>query len=442
VVRLAPGQSVAAALVALRSLPAVAAADPSRVYSVERQPNDPLVASQYALAQVNAQGAWEYEIGSSSRVTVGIVDAGIQATNAELSGKLTNTASRAFNPNTGAMSLDNPPTQACNHGTRVAGVAAATTDNSSKIAGMSWGAQLLSLKVFLDADCAGDNCSEGTCLTNDAGVAAAIGYATQLQNTPTHGKIVLNLSLGGSGSCAGVVQTAITNAVSSGVVVVISAGNDGGAVNTPANCSGAIPVGATDANNLVTSFSSRGTALSNSGLVAPGSQLLTTDLNDGTANATGTSVSAPMVAGAAALLLSARPTATASEIQAWLRAGADSLGLPSTVQGAGRLNAYKSLRLAVKGTLAGQPGESKPTAFPNPARLSETGTISFALPSSLQGSSPKIRVYTVDGRLVRELTGLVWDGKNEHGNLVASGTYAFVVTTSAGTGRGKVSVLR
>ena len=66
----------------------------------------------------------------------------------------------------------------------------------------------------------------------------------------------------------------------------------------------------------------------------------------------------------------------------------------------------------------------------------------FAIPPSLQGTAPSIKIYTVTGEMVRELSGLAWDGKNTAGNLVASGTYVFLVKTGAGTARGRVAVIR
>ncbi len=451
-IALAPGQSVAAALPMLRALYGVAAADPSRVYGANRTPNDPSTNSQYALASVSAFAGWEYEVGNSSRVTIAVIDTGIDGTHPDLTGKLTNTTSRAFDPNSGAASANNPPTPACNHATRVAGVAAASTDNGTQVAGMSWGAQLLSLKVFTDASCPSVSCADAGCLTNDPGIIAAINHAVTLQNTAAVGKVVINMSLGGAGACPGAVQTAITNAVAAGVPVIVASGNDGGAVNDPGNCAGAIPVGATDSNNAIASFSSRGAELAANGLVAPGVSVLTTDQGGGTASATGTSFSAPMVSGLAALILSAKPTFTVAQVSAALRGGADSVGVAGygvaasgalgTSSGAGRMDAFRTMRLAVKGTLAGFDGEEKPIAFPNPFRTSEIGTVAFAIPPSLQGANTSIKIYTIDGTFVRAVSGLVWDGKNTSGNPVASGTYIFAVTTSAGTGRGRLSVLR
>ncbi len=450
-IHLAAGRSVASALPALRSLPGVAAADPSRVYSVNRTPADPLVNSQYALAQVAAFAGWEYEVGLSARVTIAVIDTGIEGTHPDLTAKLTNTASKAFDPDLGIMTSNNPPTPACNHATRVAGVAAASADNGTQIAGMSWGAQLLSLKVFTDSSCPAVGCSDAGCLTNDPGIAAAINHAVSLQNTAAVGKVVINMSLGGLGACpAGVVQDAITAAESAGVPVIVAAGNSGGAVENPGNCLDAIPVGATDSNNSIASFSSRGPELAARGLVAPGVSLVTTDQGGGTASATGTSFAAPMVSGLAALILSAKPTFSVAQISAALRGGADSIGVSAlgvagtlgNVAGAGRMNAYRSLRLAVKGTLAGFDGEVQAIAFPNPFRPSQIGSVAFALPPGLQGGQLNIKIYTLDGAFVRMVTGLSWDGKNADGHAVASGAYIFVVTTSAGTGRGRLSVLR
>lgn len=463
VVELPAGTRVLDGLRLLRALPGVLSADVHHVYRPDRIPNDPLVSSQYALSQVNAFSGWEYEVGTSCRATVAIVDSGIQGGQSELSGKLVSAGtikSKFFDPNSaGAQSDNDPPTPACNHATRTAGIAAASSDNGTGIAGMSWGAQLISLKVFADGDCNPTGSCPSSCLTSDASLVNAIDYARSIQNTAAAGKVVLNLSLGGAGSCSGAVQTALNNAVAAGIPIAISAGNDGSAVNNPANCAtttggaGIIPVGATDSNNNIPAFSSRGPELAANGVVAPGVAVLTTDLNGATASPSGTSFSAPHVAGLAALILSAKPLFTAAEVQAAIRGGAEGIGIASlgldeggrplgNTSGAGRLNAFRTMRLAVKGTLADFEGDQKAIAFPNPFRTSQTGTVSFTVPTSLQGADTKIKVYTISGEFVRELTGLTWDGKNKEGVLVASGTYIFLVSTDKGRTRGRVAVIR
>lgn len=439
------GAPVGPRLAALRSAPGALAVDPSRVYKLFRTPNDPLFSAQYALGKVSAPAAWDFEVGSTNRVTIAVVDSGIDGTQPDLSVKLGTTTSRAFDPNTGAPSANNPPTPACNHATHVAGVAAASTDNTTQVAGMSWGAQLVSYKVFKDADCnvdCSDSLGGGGCLTNDPAIIAALNRAVTDQGTAAYGKIVVNMSLGGAGACSGALQTAISGAVASGVVVVAAAGNDGGAVNNPGDCSGVIPMGATDSGDAIAAFSSRGPELAAFGLVAPGVSVLTTDEGGGTANASGTSFSAPMGSGLAALILSAKPSASPAQIQILMRGGADDLGQPASAQGAGRMNAFRTMRLAVNGTLAGFDGDQKPIAFPNPFRLSQTGSVTFAYPPSLQGTNTTIDIYTLDGQFVRDLTTPIWDGKNTGGTKVASGTYLFVIKTSKGSASGRMTVIR
>ena len=444
----ADGSPVAMKLNSLAALPGVTLAEPSKAYRALLTPNDPLFNSQYALAQVSAPAGWEYEVGNSSRVTIVVIDAGIDGTQPDLTAKLTNT-SFIFDQGTGASSVNNPPTPACNHATHVAGVAAASSNNGLEVSGVSWGAQLVSYKVFTDASCNVD-CSDnvGACSASDAAIAGALNKAITFQNTPAYGQIVVNMSLGApSTPCSGTIQTAITNAVNAGIVVVAAAGNDGGAVNSPGNCAGVIPMGATDNTGQIASFSSRGPELAASGLVAPGVSVLTTDLNGGTVGASGTSFSSPMGAGLAALILSAKPqtvpnAASVANVQALMRGGAQSIGQPATTQGSGQMDVYRSLRLTVKGTLAGFDGDAKPETWPNPFRVSQSPSVTFSIPQSLQGSGTDIKIYTMQGGFVRELSEPLWDGKNASGNLVASGSYMYVLKTSAGSTTGRMAVIR
>src|SRR6185312_6962786 len=345
------------------------------------------------------------------------VDAGIDGTQPDLTAKLTNTTSQIFDQTTGAASNNNPPTPACNHATHVAGVAAASTDNTTQVAGMSWGAQLVSYKVFADASCdvsccsATHDCSQlgNTCGASDIAIVHALQAAEAVQNHAAYGYMVVNMSLGASATpCPGAVQAEINNAYNAGIVIVAAAGNDGGSVNSPGNCNHVIPMGATDNTSQIASFSSRGAELANNGLVAPGVSLLTTDLNGGTASATGTSFSSPMGAGLAALIVSAKaPTTTdhnlVDSVQSLMRGGAQSVGQPATVQGAGQMNVFRSLRLTTKGTLAGFDGDQKPIAFPNPFRLSQGTSVNISIPTNLAGSGTDIKIYTLTGRIVREL---------------------------------------
>jgi subtilisin family serine protease len=464
-VKLPAGMPVLTGINLLKVMPEVKNAAPNNFYRTTIVPNDPLVASQTNLGQIDAFPGWEFETGASSVVTIAMIDAGIDGTHGDLHSKIlvAGAAAESQDCSTGVCAPDiagpGGPTASCNHATRTSGVAAATGNNGVGIAGISWGAQLVSLKIFPNT-CAAD-CS-GTCGAADNTVVAALTYAQNMQTVSAAGKIVINMSIGddgpscvtGDGTDVGAVQTALNNAVNAGIPVVISAGNGADAVNDPANCAGVapntfgiIPVGAVDSSNNIASFSSRGPELAGYGVVAPGVGIETTDVGNAyTSGATGTSFSAPHVAGLAALILSNQPNCRgqncAQYVQNMIRGGADNIGVDPALQGAGRIDLFRTMRLTARGTLADFAGQQQAIAFPNPFRLSQTSLVSIQLPPTLQGSNATITIFTVNGQEVRTLNGLTWDGKNDAGNPVVSGTYVFHVVTGAGQTNGRLAVIR
>lgn len=449
------GMGVGAALNLLSALPTVEWAEPNRVFRAKRVPNDPLLGIQYALDMVQAYGAWEYETGVlSSTVTVAIIDTGIQGSHPELQGKLVG-VSRGFNSATGVQYSNQPPTPACNHATRVAGVAAAASDNAAGVAGMSWGARLLSLKVFDDTDCR-DDCSDQNppsqiCGTSEVAMAEAVNYAIPLHNTADVGKVVVNLSLGmlydafgNLVSCSPGLDAAVNSAVASGLMVFSAAGNDGaGYIGSPANCTNAYAVGATDSQDQLAAFSNTDTLMASKGLTAPGVGIYTTDINSGYASATGTSFASPMAAGLAALIWSAKPTYTRAQVFDAMKNSADDLGGigPDRNFGYGRINAMKALRLAVTGTEQ-FPGTRKAVAYPNPFRPKTHRRITFTIPEQISASGLEIKVYTSEGELVKKLDSPSWDGRNEAGVMVASGVYLFRVKTGKDAAVGRFALLK
>ncbi|MDO8806360.1 MAG: S8 family serine peptidase [Elusimicrobiota bacterium] len=443
-VRLPAGMSVAGGVDLLKNIAAVESAEPNRVFRPSRTPNDPLLSSQYALAQVQAFGAWEYETGFSSRVTVAIIDTGIDGSHPELSVKLTGT-SRAFDPVSGAASNNQPPTPACNHATRAAGVAAAASDNSAGVAGISWGAKLLSLKIFSDSDC-NDDCSDSgsSCATSETSIAAAVNDAISLHNTAGAGKVIINMSLGDTGGCSGPLQTAVDAATAAGLMLFAASGNDGAPfIDSPANCAGVIAVGATDLQDNLASFSNRDTLMVTKGLTAPGVSLYTTTMGGGYASASGTSFSSPLAAGLAALVWSAKPAFTAVQVLDTMKNSADDLGSPGPDRdfGGGRINALKAMRLAVNGSV-NFAGTNKAVAYPNPFRPKTQRLVSFTIPEDMTAPNVEVKVYTSEGELVKKLEVLAWDGKNAAGSAVASGVYLFRVRTDKDAAVGKFALIR
>ncbi|MBI4351696.1 MAG: S8 family serine peptidase [Elusimicrobia bacterium] len=440
------GLGVAAGLQLLGTSPVVEWAEPNRVYRPKKTSNDIYLAQQYALSRVQAFGAWEYETGFSSRATVAVLDTGIDGSHPELSGKLIGT-SRKFDPFSGAASDNQPPTAACNHATRAAGVAAAASDNSAGVAGMSWGAKLLSLKVFADTDCyddCGDEAGYLSCSTSETSIAAAVDDAISLHDTAAAGKVIINMSLGDSGTCSGPLQTAVNVATTTGLMLFAAAGNSGASfIDTPANCEGVIAVGATDLQDGQASFSNSDTLMITKGVAAPGVDLYTTNINGGYASATGTSFSSPLTAGLAALLWSARPDKTGKEIWDVIKNSADDLGSPGPDRdfGYGRINALKAMRLAVTGSTQFA-GTNKAVAYPNPFRPGTQRLVTFTVPEEMSAPSVEVKIYTSEGELVRKLTSSAWDGKNEAGAAVASGVYLFRVKTDKDAAVGKMALIR
>ncbi len=449
VLRLPPGLSVASGLALLRALPQVESAAPDRAFKVKLVPNDPYVGRQYALSLVQAFGAWEYETGFSSRTTVAFIDTGIDGTNPELSGKLAGT-SQYIDPDTISMVPD-APVAACNHATRAAGVAAASADNSAGIAGMSWGARLISMRIFKESDCNSD-CSDkagpDSCSTSEAAIAKAIDYLTGLHNGAALGKIVINMSIGSVGTCSDTLpyalQTAAGAASSAGLLMFAAAGNEGyGAIDSPANCSGVYAVGATDDQDRLASFSNTDPEMASKGLTAPGVAVYTTDLNSGYASASGTSFSSPMAAGLAALIWAAKPGYSNLQVFDVMKNSADDLGPvgPDSDYGFGRINAMKALRLAETGTTQFA-GTDKAAAYPNPFRPGTQRLVTFTVPKDIAASGVEVKVYTSEGEQVKKLDGLTWDGRNEAGRPVASGVYLFKVRTDKDHAVGRFALIR
>jgi len=333
------GTGVHKAVAELEDEPDVRYAEPNFIYRPLAAPNDPSFGLQWALnntgqpvngtfgaadADIDAVQAWDRGIGSGS-VQVAIVDLGVAYTHPDL---LPNIAigGRDFHDD------DNDPAPgSSDHGTAVAGVAGAQGNNARGISGVSREVGLLPLRV-------------GDTNLDVADVAEAFDYAR------TRGAKVVNLSAGGPNAS----QTALDaiNAAPN-TLFVFAAGNDGANNDNPAtpqypcnyNRPNVVCVAATNQRDARASFSNVGPSTVD--LAAPGVNLLTTRGPASYAFANGTSMAAPVAAGAAAVYMARNPIATAAQTRNALRATVDKLpSLDNRVETAGRLNLARALGIA------------------------------------------------------------------------------------------------
>jgi subtilisin len=243
-----------------------------------------------------------------NRIKVGVLDTGIDLFHPDLAANLAEGVN--------IISPRSQPNDDNGHGTHVAGTVAALY-NQLGVVGVSPFTQIYAIKCF-DSD--GNS--------NISDIVRGIEWAIQQKVN------VLNMSFG-SDQPSDALRNAINKAYSSGIVLIASAGNDGTAnsVDYPARYPVVIAVGATNQNNRIASFSSRGKQVD---VIAPGEDILSTSNNGGYETLSGTSMSSPHVSGLVALMLGKYPSLTPRQVNYVLRRTAIKLsGVPSSAQGAG-----------------------------------------------------------------------------------------------------------
>jgi thermitase len=302
-----------------KSSPYVEYAEPNYIAHVFTTPNDPyfLSGDQWGMNRIEAPAAWDITTGSDS-VTVAILDTGVDLFHPDLSGKLVSGYDFA--------NEDSNPQDDHGHGTHVAGIAAAKTDNGTGVAGLSWGAKIMPVKVL-------DDYGNGEYLH----VAAGITHAAE------NGADIINLSLGGSAPSSAL-EDAVQHAHALGCVVVAATGNNNSSVSYPAGYPEVIAVAATDSYDQRASFSNYGPEVD---VAAPGVSIRSTYWWGGSTYEwlNGTSQASPHVAGLAALIWSVNPDLNNTQVESIIKQTADDLGVAGRdpYYGFGRINARRAL---------------------------------------------------------------------------------------------------
>lgn len=348
-------------------------AEPDYIMTLnETTPNDASYSSQWGMPKIDAPRAWDYTTGSTG-IVVGLIDTGVYYTHQDLA------ANRWENPGETGMDSngwdkatnnvdddangyvddvygwdtingDNDPLDGKSHGSHCAGVIGAAGNNSIGVAGVCWTVKIMALKAFTDA---GDS--------TESAIAEAINYATMMYTNGINVRLTSN-SYGGD-TIGSTFRNAVNDAQKAGALFVCSAGNDNDDVDSGSSY---YPAALTNGNVLTVAAttSSDGRWVKNSSegsnygstsvdLGAPGAVIYSTVLNNNYDYKTGTSMAAPHVAGAAALLWSVAPGKNYAQVKKAILEGVDQVSSmqEKTVTG-GRLNVYRSL-IRLKPSLRG-----------------------------------------------------------------------------------------
>lgn len=464
-----------AAAAALRGQPGIVAAAPNVRFDLHVTPNDPYLPSQWHLsnsaAAVHAPAGWSRELGKTS-VLVAIIDTGVDLDHADLYPKVwTNPREIAGNglddegdgyqddvhgwdfgdndndPNPDPIFDPATGVDVGWHGTFVAGLAAAATNNGVGVAGIAWDCRILPLKA---SDLYGD-------MTLGA-IASAVDYAVARHVA------VINMSFGTTDpTAAAVLQAMVNEAAAANIVVVASAGNTGTDTPTwPAACDSVVAVASTNASNLRSTWSNWGWYVD---CCAPGEEVVSTlarnyvydyysfayfetyfgfDGMHAYMSNSGSSFAAPLVSGAVALLRSHVPWASARDVT-WVMGHVGDVKLYDNPIGP-KLNLDRLLgaSLAVEPAPAQVPGLAFSPPAPNPA--SRATTLRFALPAA---AAARLAILDVGGRTVRTLSdgaqaagahAIRWDLRDDAGRPVAAGLYFARLESGGRTGTQRLAV--
>lgn len=358
--------SVDEALRWLRRQDVVDQAEPNYLIPAKAIPNDPEFSKQWALhntgqtggaddADIDALEAWDIEQGRAE-VIIAIIDTGVDYTHEDLAaniwhnsgeipdngiddegnGYIDDTIGWDFVDASGGAEgedfviPDNDPMDIHGHGTLVAGIAGATSNNELGIAGLAWNSRIMPVR-------AGYKTPSGDGVLESDDAAQAIIYAAE------NGAKVINLSWGDYQK-SNLIEDAITYAINNGALICAAAGNEN--TNNPIYPAALenmaiLAVGATDSSDTSASFSNYGSWVDVS---APGVSILSTDINNSYLHISGTSMASPHVAGVAALLFSYFPDISPLEVKTRIMRSVDVL---SELEGknitSGRINAYSAL---------------------------------------------------------------------------------------------------
>lgn len=341
------------------NLDGVEYAEKNPVLKARYIPNDTFYSSMWGLSKIKMSEAWD--IAGTNVTTVAVLDTGIDYTHIDLPANIIK------GPNYIADNTD--PMDDEGHGTHVAGTIGAVTNNAAGVSGINQYINLMAIKV-LDEN--------GLGYTTD--IALGIYYAAD------NDAKVINLSLGGPGSCPLYLQDAIDYAYAQGVTIIGATGQDSENppnididLDTPTSCDHVIAVASTGPTDQRSSFSGYGTGID---IAGPGGDsticgmniactIASTYLNNQYSLSQGTSMATPHVAGVATLILSKNPNLTPDEVESILISTADTIDTDQPI--GKRVNA----RAALLATIQTLSPTVTPSLTPTPTSTHVSHTVTW-----------------------------------------------------------------
>ncbi len=423
-------------------------AQPNHIFQASFIPNDPRFTEQWGLhntgqyggapdADVDAPEAWNITQGSPDAV-IAVIDSGVDYNHPDLAQNVWINQSEipdngidddnngyiddvrgwdfleeggsACDPIDDCNTRDNDPMDVLGHGTHVAGIIAAVTNNSIGVAGVCPQCKIMATRLIYQD-------------INDAGLLIETDFEVAILYAVDNGADVINMSIGHEAALIDLVDGIIEElhfADAAGVVLVAAAGNFGTNEEVyPAAFEEVIAVAATNRNNQRAWFSSYGDWVD---ISAPGESILSLLPNNGYAYKSGTSMSAPHVAGVAALLKSVNPALGSQEIKQLLYDGSIPFNPPSNVPiGSGIVNAYLPLFAISTQTMALILSfeADRDGAYFDPQEELQLSfqifvlNLSVPLRATLMSEDPRVQVIVSDAEFITEQTpGFV----NNHGS--------------------------
>ncbi|MBI2420132.1 MAG: S8 family serine peptidase [Ignavibacteriales bacterium] len=326
--------------------------EPRYVYEVSTVPNDPSYSSQWGLVKVKAAEAWDVTQGDTS-VIIGIVDTGIDWDHPDLNANIwvnkTEIAGNGIDDDNNGyiddnigwdfggltgLADNNPMEDKPDHGTHVAGIASAVTNNGTGVAGMGYKCKLMAVKTSQDN------------YRNNSGSPYIVFGFEGIVYAVDNGCKVVNCSWGGY-SYSHYGQSVADYAALHNVLIVAAAGNDNSSeTHYPSGYTGILSVASSGSSDMKSSFSNYGISVD---VTAPGESIFNTWMNNTYANLSGTSMAAPLTAGLAGLVAAKFPAYSAKQIGERIRVTCTNIESinPSyaKVLGRGRINAYDAVSL-------------------------------------------------------------------------------------------------